>query len=318
MNIKERSKTKTRSSLSSTRSSFTGQYEDSRSTTGLQKNSKSTGMSTNTTLKANRNLTYSSGTKEGEKRRTTSLKPLCQRSQQRHEHFRAEFEQKMLLNNSQLDTEPVRNRGKKTVVPRPMAGKSLPPRLPSVKKTKKSPSATKPTTVRKQVFPKPSPEALYRPRSVREQAAKEKFLQQPGARPLNLTPPVGATFYDTVFDPISPTVYSRGASCEANFRSTGNPKSRWYAVHGTTPPAEVDVDSDQFSFQVQNKWHSPKPYNRHQTKVSTKQQYRLKSQQFQVDKMKNAYRTKHYDMSYEEVDSPLALYDRGEEDFEYA
>lgn len=112
---------------------------------------------------------------------------------------------------------------------------------------------------------------------------------------MNLTPPLGATFNDSGFDPISPTVYARGGSCGMDYKGTKNARSSWYTVHGTTPPAAMDLDSEQITFQVDNKWRSPKPYNKHQNGISTKQQYRLKSQQFQVEKMKNTYKTRNYD-----------------------
>eukprot|EP00210_Caulerpa_lentillifera_P006236 g5957.t1 len=303
MNSKERSKLKTRLIATSSRTSLSAAQHDihGRSSRLKQTDSKNTPMTTATVIRSREPMRFASGTKEAQKKRTSSLKPLCQRSQQRHEIFRAEFKQKLSVNdNTQQESEIVRNRVKKAVVPRTIATGSLPPRLPSVKKTI-TPSA-KNSTTRQCVVSKPSSEAQYQSKHLRNKS---------GVRTVHLSPPVGQK---------PPPLSTRGASCGAEYyKSSRNRKQKRYSVQGGTPPAEVDVDSEQINFHsVETRWRSPKAYNRHQTNASAKQQYRLKSQQLQIDKMKNMYRTRSYDISYEEVDSPLALYDKTEEDFDYA
>lgn len=111
-------------------------------------------------------------------RRPISPKPLCQRSQQRHEAYvRASMEKMKLEDNVEekkksLKRNPVRSRTS--------VGGSLPPRLPSVRSSQ-TPTAM-PRPQRRQWFqqmsPNVSPDVSYRPRRVREAATQQRFRQQ--------------------------------------------------------------------------------------------------------------------------------------------
>lgn len=105
-------------------------------------------------------------------RRTISPRPLCQRSLQRHEAFRAAFEK---MKVEEMSEERKKTMKKKPIRPR-AANSSLPPRLPSVR-TSQTPT-TPPRFQRRPWFPEKSPEPQYRPRKVREAATQQRFRQQ--------------------------------------------------------------------------------------------------------------------------------------------
>ena len=110
------------------------------------------------------------------RRRTVSSRPLCQRSQQRHEAFRAAFE-RITIDNGPVEKKkaptkkPVRSRSGSVA-----GGSSVPPRLPSVRTSQEPSNETRPR--RRRWFPESTPEPEYRPRKVREEVLQQKLRKQ--------------------------------------------------------------------------------------------------------------------------------------------
>lgn len=233
--------------------------------------------------------------KDATRRRTISPKPLCQRSLQRHEAFRAAFE-KMKIEEAVETNRTVSK--KKPIRPRTTAGSSMPPRLPSVRKSK-TPSTT-PRLQRRPWFPEKSPEPQFRPRKVREAATQQRFRNQAGGVPLNLSPGIGVTPRSALrFPPKSPEIQRGENPVRQRVEMRRSKKEKLYGQ--TPPPAEADADS----VVVEDaRWRAQHRYRHRQEE---KHQFRLKSQQLQYQRLRQ------YDDHYE-VDSPMAIYERVEEE----
>lgn len=171
----------------------------------------------------------------------------------------------------------------------------MPPRLPSVRK-----SQTSSTTPRRQWFPEKSPEPQYRPRKIREAATQQRFRNQAGGVPLNLSPGIGVTpLSELRFPPKSPEIQRGGEQIDRRSEMRRK-KEKLYGQ--TPPPAEADADS----VVVEDGRRRVHHHYRH--RHEDRHQFRLKSQQFQFQRMHQ------YDADHYEVDSPMAIYERVEEE----
>jgi len=175
----------------------------------------------------------------------------------------------------------------------------MPPRLPSVRKSK-TPSTTTPRLQRRPWFPEKSPEPQYRPRKVREAATQQRFRNQAGGVPLNLSPGIGVTPRSALnFPPKSPEIQRGENPVRQKVEMRRSKKEKLYGQ--TPPPAEADADS------VVVEDARLRAHHRYRHRQEEKHQFRLKSQQLQYQRMRQ------YDDQYE-VDSPMAIYERVEEE----